>query len=108
MATRTSVCEIQLQQALDKSELADVELKVDGVWVASGHRSVLSARSAVFARELANDMEERQSGVIKLDDVTVGGLLAFLEFIYLGRALICFPALLFSRIRAAIAVELRL
>jgi len=85
MATRSSVCEIQLQQALDKSELADVKLMVDGMWVASGHRGVLSGRSVVFARMLANETEEKNKGIIKLDDVTVEGLLLFLEFIYLGK-----------------------
>ncbi len=85
MAARTSVCEIQLQQALDKTQLADVKLVVDGMWVASGHRGVLSGRSAVFARMLANETEEKNKGIIKLDDVTAEGLLLFLEFIYLGK-----------------------
>jgi hypothetical protein len=84
MPARTSVCETQLRQALGKSELADVEFKIDGVCVASGHRSVLSARSAVFAGMFAHDTEERRSGVVKLNDVTSGGLAAFLEFMYLG------------------------
>jgi hypothetical protein len=85
MSARTSVCEIQLQQALDKTQLADVKLMVDGMWVASGHRGVLSGRSAVLARMLANKTEEKNKGIIKLDDVTAEGLLLFLEFIYLGK-----------------------
>ncbi len=88
MAARTSVCEIQLQQALDKTQLADVKLMVDGMWVASGHRGVLSGRSAVFARMLANETEEKNKGIIKLDDVTAEGLLLFLEFIYLGKCVL--------------------
>ena len=93
-AARTSVavCETQLKQALDKTELADVQFEVGGVWVASGHRSVLSARSPVFAGMLANDTEERRSGKIKLDDVTVEGLVVFLEFVYLGMSF--FPRVL--------------
>ena len=86
MRARTSVCEIQLRQALGKSELADVRIEVGGVWVASAHRGVLSARSPVFARMLANETEEKNSGIIKLDDVSVEGLRAFLEFVYLGTA----------------------
>jgi hypothetical protein len=78
------MCEELLQHALGKSELADVRFHVDGAWVASGHRSVLSARSAVFGRMFANETEERRSGVIRLDDVTAEGLLGFLEFVYLG------------------------
>jgi hypothetical protein len=81
---RASTCEELLQQALGKSELGDVRFHVDGAWVASGHRSVLSARSGVLARMFANDTEERRSGVVKLDDVTAEGLVAFLEFVYLG------------------------
>jgi hypothetical protein len=81
---RESMCEELVQHALGKSELADVRFHVEGAWVASGHRSVLSARSAVFARMFANETEERRSGVIRLDDVTVEGLVVFLEFVYLG------------------------
>ncbi len=80
------MCEELLQQALGKSELGDVRFHVDGAWVASGHRSVLSARSGVLGRMFANDTEERRSGVIRMDDVTAEGLVAFLEFVYLGTA----------------------
>jgi hypothetical protein len=83
---RESVCEELLQHALGKSELGDVRFHVDDAWVASGHRIVLSARSGVFARMFANETEERRSGVIRLDDVTAEGLVAFLEFVYLGTA----------------------
>ncbi len=79
--------------ALGKSELADVQFHVNGLWVASAHGSVLSARSAVFGRMLANETEERKSGVIRFDDVTAEGLVGFLEFVYLGtsaaRACMC-------------------
>ncbi len=83
---RESMCEELLQQALGKSELGDVRFHVDGAWVASGHRSVLSARSGVLVRMFANETEERRSGVVKMDDVTAEGLVAFLEFVYLGTA----------------------
>ena len=86
MDARTEVCETQLKQALDKTDLADVRLEVKGVWVASGHRSVLSSRSPVFAGMLGNDTEERRNGVIKLEGVTAAGLVLFLEFVYLGKA----------------------
>ena len=105
MLTRTSVCETQLRQALGKSELADVELHVHGVWVASGHRSVLSARSAVFASIFAHDTEERRSGVVKLNDVTSGGLAAFLEFMYLGNG--CHACFIPARLSITILFFLR-
>ena len=44
-----AICEVQLAQALGKSKLADVRFLIKGQWVASGHRSVLSARSEVFS-----------------------------------------------------------
>jgi hypothetical protein len=57
---RESMCEELLQQALCKSELGDVRFHVDGEWVASGHRIVLSARSGVLARMFANETEEEE------------------------------------------------
>jgi hypothetical protein len=82
--TCVSICDELLKHALGKSELADVRFHVGGAWVASGHRSVLGARSAVFARMFANETEERTSGVVRLDDVTAEGLFTFLQFVYLG------------------------
>ena len=84
MRARTSVCEIQLMQALRKSDVADLRIEVGGSWVVSAHRSVLIARSPVFAGMLANETQEKSSGIIKLDDVSVEGLRAFIEFVYLG------------------------
>ena len=88
MAERTEVCETQLKQALDMTDLADVRFEVEGLWVASGHRSVLSSRSRVFASMFCHDTEERRNGVIKLEGVTARGLVLFLEYLYLGNAFI--------------------
>ncbi len=106
MATRTSVCVIHLQQAVGKSELTDVQILVGDEWVASAHRSMLSARSPVLAKMLANQTEDKRKGVIKLDDVTAETLLLFLEFIYLGKNLFQEP-FLHSKLIIAIAVELQ-
>ena len=84
-----STCEEQLAQALGKSELADFWFRIRGIWVASGHRSVLAARSPVFARMFSNHTIEK-SGWVDMDDVTVEGLAAFLEFVYLGKTLSLF------------------
>jgi hypothetical protein len=78
------VCEGLLQQALDKSEFADVRFEVAGQWVASGHRSVLCTASPVFRNMFANDTEEKNTGIIKLDDVSPDGILAFLHLVYTG------------------------
>jgi hypothetical protein len=89
MAARTLVCVIQLQQALDKSPEADMKLMVGDEWVVSAHSSVLIARSRVFAGMLKNATVEKKTRVIKLEGVSVEGLLLFLEFLYLGTFLAC-------------------
>jgi hypothetical protein len=89
MATRTSLCEIQLQQAVDKTGGADVKVMVDGKWAVSAHRGVLIARSRVFAGMLLNPTVEKETGVIRLEGVSVEGLVLFLEFVYLGMFLMC-------------------
>ena len=59
---------------------------VQGVEAIGGHRGVLSARSEVFARMFTLDTEEKETGKVKLDDVSVEGLSLFLEFLYLGNS----------------------
>jgi hypothetical protein len=83
-SARRKVCQEQLRQALDKTAMADTKIEVRGKWVASAHKCVLSARSAVFAGMFENETAEKHDGVVKLNDVTTEGLLAFLELIYLG------------------------
>jgi hypothetical protein len=77
--------EEQLQQALGKSKLADVKLLRHGVWVASSHRSVMCPRSKVFSDMFENETEEAQTGTVMVDDVAHEGLVALLEFLYLGK-----------------------
>jgi hypothetical protein len=50
----------------------------------AGVRAPWRAECAVLARMIDNETEEKRSGIIKLDDVTAAGLLAFVEFLYLG------------------------
>jgi hypothetical protein len=77
-------CADLLKQALGKCDLADVRFHIIGAWVASGHRAFLGARSPVFARMFQNNTEEKNTGIVKLDDVTMEGFVAFLELLYLG------------------------
>jgi hypothetical protein len=91
MAARTSVCKILLQQALDKSKAADTKLMVGDKWVMSAHSSVLIARSRVFEGMLTKPTVEKETGVIKLEGVSVEGLVVFMEFVYLGMFFVCFP-----------------
>jgi hypothetical protein len=90
MAARTSVCKIQLQQAVDKSKSADMKLMVGDEWAMSAHSSVLIARSRVFEGMLTNPTVERETGVIKLEGVSVEGLVVFMEFVYLGMLITLF------------------
>ena len=85
LAIRSHVCEAQLSQALQKSKLADVQFLLGDAWVASGHWSILCARSQEFARMVEDKTDEAKTGVVKMgNDVTAGGLVVFLEFVYLG------------------------
>ena len=81
---RDRICDEQLAQALGKTGLTDVRFQVKGLWKVSGHRSVLSARSEVFASMFTNETTERETGTVDLNDVTVEGLRLFLEFVYIG------------------------
>jgi hypothetical protein len=81
---RNSMCAHLMKQAVGKCELADVRIHIGGVWVASGHRCVLCAKSPVFSRMFMNNTEEKNTGILRLDDVTVEGLQTFLELVYLG------------------------
>ena len=83
-ATCSEICKEQLQQALDKSRLADVKFVLDGAWAVSGHRGVLSSRSAVFAKMFENETEEAETCIVKMDRVSTESLELFLEFLYLG------------------------
>jgi hypothetical protein len=83
-STRDKACADLMKQALGKCDLADVRFHIRGVWVASGHRGFLGARSPVFARMFQNNTEEKNTGIVKLDDVTEQGFVAFLELLYLG------------------------
>ena len=91
MAARTSVCKIQLQQALDKVPAADMKLMVGDKWVMSAHSSVLIARSRVFEGMLTKPTVEKETGVIKLEGVSVEGLVVFMEFVYLGKLCMFIP-----------------
>ncbi len=83
----SAACKSLLSQALGKSELADVRFNVRGVWVASGHRSLLSGRSAVFACMFTNKTPERETGIVNFNDVTAESLGMFIQLLYTGEIL---------------------
>lgn len=66
-----------------KQEDCDVIIKVKGQEFPA-HRSILSARSPVFASTFRNDMKERATGVIDIEDCDPSSFLDFLCFLYCG------------------------
>ncbi len=76
--------QLQLKQAVENSEFADVQFKIGNKTVVSGHRSVLVSRSEVFAGMFQNDTLEKVTGIVNLQGVTEQGLRTFADFIYIG------------------------
>ncbi|XP_030545185.1 BTB/POZ domain-containing protein At4g08455-like [Rhodamnia argentea] len=46
------------------------------------HRAILASRSTVFKAMLENEMEESQSGTIKMSDMSCDALRAFVDYLY--------------------------
>lgn len=66
------------------TDTCDVTLKVkDKEYKA--HRSVLIARSSVFAATFKHDTLEKQTGIINISDCDPDSFLEFLEYLYCGK-----------------------
>jgi speckle-type POZ protein len=70
-----------LKQLLSSGDIADVVISVGGVHL-SAHRCILSARSPVFHAMLKNEMTERMTGTISIDDVDPQVMQECLTFMY--------------------------
>lgn len=70
-----------LKQLLSSGDIADVVINVGGVQL-SAHRCILSARSPVFNAMLKNEMTERMTGTISIDDVDPQVMQECLTFMY--------------------------
>lgn len=66
-----------------KQEGCDVLIKVKGVQF-SAHRTILSARSPVFASIFRNDMKEKSTDTIHIEDCHPSSFSDFLCFLYCG------------------------
>jgi len=73
----------QLWAAAVDREITDVEFLV-GQEVFGAHRSLLSARSPVFAAMFASEMKEAKTGQVRIDDVDPATFQQFLKFLYAG------------------------
>jgi hypothetical protein len=65
-------------------EYTDVSFEIDGLRVASAHKSVLASRSPFFAGMFRSKTVEALTGVVSVEGVTAPSLLAFIEMVYLG------------------------
>ena len=72
--------------AVDKV-LTDVEFLIDGESI-SAHRSLLSARSPVFAAMFASGMKEARTGQVRIDDVDPDSFRHFMQFLYITSTLV--------------------
>ena len=72
-----------LWDAAADGKLTDVELLVGKVMFPA-HRSLLSARSPVFAAMFKSGMEEALTGRVRVDGVDPTTFRQFLEFLYTG------------------------
>jgi hypothetical protein len=79
----TDACWTQLEQARNH-EYTDARFEIDGLLVASAHKSVLASRSPVFAGMFRSVNVEGVEGVVVIQGVTAQSLVAFIELLYLG------------------------
>ena len=73
----------QLWAAAVNRKMTDVELLV-GKESLGAHRSLLSARSPVFAAMFASGMKEAATGQVRIEDVDPATFKQFLKFLYTG------------------------
>lgn len=82
-ATPTEDLAADLRTLWESGQHSDIILRTGGVELRA-HRLLLIARSPVFARMLASDMEEASTGVIRIEDVDPDTMAHLCEFIYTG------------------------
>lgn len=64
-----------------KQEHCDVVIRVKGQEFPA-HRNILAARSPVFASTFRNDMKEKESGIVDIEDCDPFSFSSFLCFLY--------------------------
>ncbi|XP_057367357.1 uncharacterized protein LOC130688395 isoform X2 [Daphnia carinata] len=65
----------------------DVQFAFRGEQQIGGHRNILATRSPVFAALFQNDLEEKTTGQVKIEDCELDVFKQFLHYIYSGRIL---------------------
>ena len=78
-----STCSEQLWAAAVNGKMTDVEFLV-GEEAFGAHRSLLSARSPVFAAMFASGMKEAETGKVRIEDVDARTFQNLLKFLYTG------------------------
>ena len=70
----------------EDKQFSDVILSVAG-YEFKVHKAILSVRSPVFAAMFKHDMKERNTGIVKIDDVSQDVMEEVLRFVYTGKVL---------------------
>eukprot|EP00092_Neocalanus_flemingeri_P017599 GFUD01019041.1.p1 GENE.GFUD01019041.1~~GFUD01019041.1.p1 ORF type:complete len:328 (+),score=85.76 GFUD01019041.1:66-1049(+) len=69
---------------LEDSSLSDITIQNQGGQI-SVHSVILSARSPVFRAMLRSDMEEKKTGIIKIEDFEIDVVKAMVNYIYTAK-----------------------
>eukprot|EP00092_Neocalanus_flemingeri_P017600 GFUD01019042.1.p1 GENE.GFUD01019042.1~~GFUD01019042.1.p1 ORF type:complete len:332 (+),score=70.04 GFUD01019042.1:66-1061(+) len=69
---------------LEDSSLSDITIQNQGGQI-SVHSVILSARSPVFRAMLRSDMEEKKTGIIKIEDFEINVVKAMVNYIYTAK-----------------------
>lgn len=75
----------QFKSLLIETELSDLEIRTACGAQIRVHRLILSARSSVFQTMLRNDMVERNTGVIEIDDFDLHIVKNMVDYVYSGK-----------------------
>ena len=73
-------------QLFENQNLSDVTMSVNDTEF-KVHSVILAARSPVFAAMFKHDMKERNTGIVKVDDIDQGVMKEVLRFVYTGKVL---------------------
>lgn len=82
MNVGTSKMSEGLKKLYESKKHADLTIKGSGTGEIKAHKSILVARSEVFDRMLSHDMDEKESGIIHIKDLSIDVIKGLLHYIY--------------------------
>lgn len=84
---RRDILAVDMKNLFQTGALSDVVL-TDGENKIQAHKSILTARSSVFAKMFLHPMKENQENLVAIKDVRITVLRALLDYFYSGTAVI--------------------